>query len=241
MHRIDGIEMDGPNAYIVPFSKVIWHNMRGTGWIRFDSLDRAERLRLEFKGESYDSMYLRLSRIYGLPDREFFLYDDRVSLVTFHDSTTVIELGVDSALPTPVVQIWSPEAPSGMDAWRPRAKQWVKLGSSPHFRAYVDPETPPSNEVVVKFVDDSEIAAVKIEAAEKYPTLGYDKYAYALITYRCDCQARTVASIRILHCNSDDKPIYLYPPNAIRSTPWKVGASGFDASLLNYVCSRMKE
>lgn len=240
MHRRSGFEQNGDHIFLVPFSDVIWNGMRGAGWIRFDTAGRAEQLHLEFKHETFDTMYLRLSRVYRLPDREFFLHHDSGCVVTFHDSSMIIELGVDSSLTVPVIQAWAPrQGPTGIDAWRPRDKQWVRLGGGEHFAAFVDPDSPPSNEVVVKFVDDSEIAAVKIEAAEKYPTLGYDSYAYGLLTYKCDCEARTVSVLRILHCNSDDKPIYLYPPSQRRSQPRKAGDRGFDAALLDYVCSRI--
>jgi hypothetical protein len=241
IHRRNGIEQNGNHVFLVPFSDVIWNGMRGAGWIRFDSADRAEQLHLEFKHETFDTMYLRLSRAYGLPDREFFLHHDSECVVTFHDNSMIIELGVDSSVTVPVIQAWAPrQGGPGIDTSRPRDKQWVSLGGGIHFTAFVDPDTPPSNEVVVKFVDDSEIAAVKIEAAEKYPTLGYDSYAYGLLTYKCDCEARTVSVLRILHCNSDDKPIYLYPPNQKRSQPRKAGDRGFDAALLDYVCSRIR-
>jgi hypothetical protein len=237
-----GIEVNGDKALFVPFSNVMWVGMTGRGWIIFDSLDHAEKLYLSFKNDSYDTVYLRLSRLYGLPDREFFNSQGSIWGAMFHDSVKVIELAFDSNEHCPVIVSWAPiHGSRGVDEWRPRDRQWYSLGHGKGVACFVDTGTYPSHLIVAKYVNDSEIKAVKIEAAEKYPTLGYDKYAYGLFTYKCDCENHQITTVRILHCSSEDKPIYLYPPSKRYYNTHPVSPHSIEEAVFDHVCNRLKK
>ena len=124
-----GIEHDDDqnSDFLVPFSNVIWSGMTGRGWIQFDAHDQAKKLHLDFEHESFDTMYLRLSRMYGLPELEIFARNDSLWIAFFRDGNNVIELGLDSGVSHPAVICTFPGAdgPSAIDEPRAKDERWA--------------------------------------------------------------------------------------------------------------------
>lgn len=243
MHRKYGLEHDDAqnSDFLVPFSNVIWSGMTGRGWIQFDSHGRAEKLHLDFEHESFDTMYLRLSRLYGLPEREVFLRNDSLWIAFFHNGNNVIELGLDSGVRYPAVICTYPgvDGPGGYDEPREHDRRWARLSGSGVSTYYVDTGVYAKDLIVIKDVPtDSTLRAIKKEALTDYPNAGYENYAYGLFTYKCDCENGLMATLRILHCSYDDKPIYLYPPNPKWGTMESVTKGTTAYRVYDYVCNK---
>lgn len=242
MPRRYGIEHDDDqnSDFLVPFSNVIWSGMSGRGWIQFDSLDHAKKLHLDFEHETFDTMYLRLSRIYGLPEREVFVRNDSLWVAFFRDGNNVIELGLDSGVRYPAVICTYPGVDGSSKYDEPRAKdrRWAHLSGSSERTRYVDTGVYAKGLITIKEVpSDSTLRAIKQDASAHYPTLGYEKFAYRLFTYKCDCERGMISTLRILDCSYDDKPIYFFPTYPDWA-PMKPKEGTAEYWVCNYVCNK---
>ena len=103
---------------------------------------------------------------------------------------------------------------------------------------YVDTGVYAKDLIVIKEVPtDSTLRAIKKDASTNYPTLGYEKYAYGLFTYKCDCKKGLISTLRILHCSYNDKPIYFFPTYQDWG-PQKPDEGTTEYSIYDYVCNK---
>jgi hypothetical protein len=231
---------DWKKDYLFIQPNVEWSGMMGRGVVTFDSLDFATLLRLDFKNETFDTLYLRLSRMYGLPEREIFLENDSIWDAIFREGDKMIELWFDSSVHYPTVFV---EAAKTGYHYLPISRNhgWARLTGSSVSTYYVDTTVYSKDLIVIKdSPTDSTIRAIKEEAAIKYPRAGYENYAYGLFTYKCDCEKGTMATLRIIHCSSDDKPIYMYPPSPKWGSMKPVEEGTTTYRVFDYVCHKGK-